>query len=47
MFEFDNSYSWINGKKILYENQVYTPLELKTVNADLWIDDFYENIYMN
>jgi hypothetical protein len=25
-FEFDNSYSWINGKTIRYENVVFSPL---------------------
>lgn len=47
MFEFDNSYSWINGKTVLYELVVFTPLELKHVNADDWIFDFYENIVQN
>jgi hypothetical protein len=26
MFEFDNSYSWINSKKVFYQNEIYTPL---------------------
>lgn len=25
-FEFDNSYSWINSKRIKFENVVYSPL---------------------
>jgi hypothetical protein len=37
MFEFDNSYSWINGKTVIYELVIFTPLELKHVNADDWI----------
>jgi hypothetical protein len=47
MFEFDNSYSWINGKSVKYEMVVYTPLEIKSSNFDEWVEDFYENIYQN
>lgn len=46
-FEFDNSYSWINGKTIRYENVVYSPLEIRSNTADEWVPDFYENLYQN
>ena len=47
MFEFDNTYSWINSKTIRFENVIYAPLEIKTINTDEWISDFYGNIYQN
>lgn len=34
MFEFDNSYSWINGKNLKYENVIYAPLEIKSIDCD-------------
>jgi ABC-type Fe3+-citrate transport system substrate-binding protein len=46
-FEFDNSNSWINSKRVRYENEVFAPLQIKTTTADDWIEDFYSNIYMN
>lgn len=46
-FEFDNSTSWINSKRVRYENEVFAPLQIKTTTADDWIEDFYSNIYMN
>ncbi len=42
MFEFDNSYSWINKKTIFYENQILTPLQLKENGQQQWIQQFYE-----
>jgi hypothetical protein len=47
MFEFDNTYSWLNGKAILYENVVYTPLEIKSSSQDEWIGDYYLGIFQN
>lgn len=47
MFEFDNTYSWINGKSLKYENVIYSPLEIKSVDCEEWIEDFYDNIYQN
>ena len=47
MFEFDNSYSWINSKTIRFENVIYAPLEIKTTNTDEWISDFYCNLFQN
>lgn len=29
MFEFDNTYSWMKGKGILYDTMVLTPLDLR------------------
>lgn len=37
MFEFDNTFSWINGKSIRYENVVYSPLEIKSTREDAWL----------
>lgn len=47
MFEFDNTYSWINSKTIRFEIVIYAPLEIKTINNDEWISDFYNNIFQN
>lgn len=33
MFEFDNTYSWMKGKGILYDNMVLTPLDLRKNDA--------------
>jgi hypothetical protein len=30
MFEFDNSYSWINAKTISYQNIILSPLQIHT-----------------
>lgn len=46
-FEFDNSTSWINSKRIRYENEVFAPLQIKTSTADDWVEDFYGNLFMN
>ena len=34
MFEFDNSYSWINSKVLRYENVVYSPMQIKSDRED-------------
>ena len=46
-FEFDNSTSWINRKQVTYENEVFSPLQIKSSAVDEWIDDFYGNVFMN
>lgn len=47
VFEFDNAYSWINNKTIIYEYAVYTPLEISSQNPPTWVGNFYENIIQN
>jgi len=47
MFEFDNTYSWINGKTINYETVVLTPLQIVNESNEEWVYDFYENLYQN
>lgn len=47
LFEFDNSYSWITGKVIKYQNLVFTPLQIKNVKEEAWIDSFYEDVSQN
>ena len=47
MFEFDNTFSWINGKNIRYEIVVYSPLEIKSTREDDWLEDFYDGLFQN
>lgn len=47
IFEFDNSYSWINSKTVRYENVILTPLEIKSAEASKWIPAFFNNVPSN
>ena len=47
MFEFDNSQSWLNPKTVIYENLVYSTLQIKAEDVHPWLDAFYENRPMN
>jgi hypothetical protein len=47
IFEFDNSYSWINSKTIRYENVVFTPLEIKSVEPCKWLPAFFNGVPSN
>ena len=40
MFEFDNSQSWLNPKTVIYENLVYSPLQIKAEDVHPWLDAF-------
>lgn len=44
MFEFDNSYSWFNGKTIRYDYAVLTPLEIMEEESPVWLDYLYEYV---
>lgn len=44
LFEFDNSYSWINSKTVKYDNVILSPLQIKSVDAFKWIPAYYNNI---
>ena len=47
IFEFDNSYSWINSKTVRYENVILTPLEIKSAEPSKWIPAFFNNVPSN
>lgn len=47
LFEFDNSFSWLNSKRVRYSNEVLAPLQIKAINEDKWIGDFYQNYFRN
>jgi hypothetical protein len=47
IFEFDNSYSWINSKTIRYENVVLSPLEIKSVEPSKWVLPYFNNVTSN
>lgn len=38
LFEFDNSYSWINGKTIHYEAVVLAPYDLSGADYPEWLN---------
>ena len=44
MFEFDNTYSWMKGKGILYDTMVLTPLDLRKDDAE---KDKFLNVLFN
>ncbi len=44
MFEFDNTYSWVKGKGILYDTMVLTPLDLRKDDAE---KDKFLNVLFN
>ena len=43
MFEFDNSYSWMKGKSLLYDTMVLTALDL--VRGDVQKDKFLNVLF--
>lgn len=47
IFEFDNSYSWINSKTVRYENVILTPLGIKSAEPSKWIPAFFNNVPSN
>ena len=47
VFEFDNSYSWINSKTIRYENLIYSPLQIRAKDRHSWIAAYYDNVPSN
>lgn len=49
MFEFDNSYSWMKGKNILYDTVVLTPLEItkKGIQKEKFLPVLYNKFDMN
>jgi hypothetical protein len=47
VFEFDNSYSWINSKTIRYENIIFSPLQIKSVDASKWIPAYFNDVPSN
>jgi hypothetical protein len=47
IFEFDNSYSWINSKTVRYENVILTPLDIKSAEPSKWIPAFFNNVSSN
>ncbi len=44
MFQFDNSYSWLNSKTVKYDNVILSPLQIKSVDSFKWKPAFYNNI---
>ncbi|MCB0370269.1 MAG: hypothetical protein KDD45_12810 [Bdellovibrionales bacterium] len=46
-FEFDNSYSWINRKKIKVDKLVLMPLEFSSTDNLSWWHSYYENVPLN
>lgn len=46
-FEFDNSYSWVNSKKVCLEKMVMSPLEFSSEDTPKWLPSYYENIPLN
>lgn len=49
MFEFDNTYSWVKGKNILYDTMVLTPLDLgkSDVEKDKFLNVLFNKFEMN
>lgn len=47
VFEFDNSYSWINSKTVRYENVIFSPLQIKSAEPLKWIPAYFNDIPSN
>lgn len=47
VFEFDNSYSWINSKSIRYENIILAPLQIKSNDQPKWLSSYFNNVPTN
>lgn len=49
MFEFDNTYSWVKGKNILYDTMVLTPLDLgrDDIEKDKFLNVLFNKFEMN
>jgi hypothetical protein len=46
-FEFDNSYSWINGKVVKFEKTVLMPLEFSSPDSPIWVASYYDDLTLN
>lgn len=46
-FEFDNGYSWVNGKVVKLEKVVLMPLEFRSADTPKWVGSYYENVELN
>ena len=47
MFEFDNSYSWVNNKTVTFEKIILAPVEFQSVDEYKWQSSFYGDIPIN